>query len=266
MERVNWRSDELFLTSMLLGVSSHIMYLLSTGRNAWYGVWSERYKGPTSLHFSLTEAQKKAQTDRVQGTVFTIEQVPVLAFRCRTGIAYCTEFHSQESFKMLDWDDDMDFLKIGAAMPMVMTVFSNANPLAWQIPCPNENSFVTRVFDLVGNVDPTSGKTSPLEPELLDHESKLSKWKSHSEGSRYYMSWEQTETDRLIASVEKVINRFNSLSSPQLKLAANGLFVSAENFVKCHFEENWISPDLEFQAAMRELAISYPDLFPQTDE
>jgi hypothetical protein len=44
------------------------------------------------------------------------------------------------------------------------------------------------------------------------------------------------------------------LNSAQLKLAANGLFVSAENFVRCHYEENWIPPILQLEAALEELA------------
>ncbi len=264
MERFQWRSDQLFLTSMLLGVGSHIMYFLSTGRNAWHETWSKRYQGSASLHFTLVEAKKTAEKGRTQGTVFTIDQVPALAFRCRTGIAYCTETHSQESFKMLNWSDPMHFLKIGAAMPDVINVFSKPDPVAWGIPRPRQDSFVTRVFDLAGNVDPTNGKTSRIEVEPLDTKSKLNRWKSYPNGPGG-MGWNLAESDRDLTSIGKVLERFNSLNSPQLKLAANGLFFAAENFLRCHAEENWKPPDLELQATLREVALEFPNLFPRPD-
>lgn len=268
MERSRWREDELFLTSMLLGVDTHIMYLLSTGRNAWHETWSARYEGPTSLHFTLNDAKKTAERDRVQGTVFNIEQVPVLAFRCRTGVAYCAEFHSQESFKMLDWDGEMEFLKIGAALPDVMNAFSKPDPSSWNFPWPVQDSFVTRVFDLVGNVDPSNGKTSPIEAEPLVANSKLNRWKSFPKGTGYRMGWDISDSDRNITSTEKVVERFNALNSPQLKLDANGLYVAAEKFVRSHYEENWILRDYaaELELAVQETMLEFPDLFPPVDE
>jgi hypothetical protein len=263
MERTDWRNDQLFLTSMLLGVSSHVMYFLSTDRNAWHEVRSRRYRGRTSLHFSLEDAKKTAEKDRVQGTVFFIEQMPVLAFRCRTGIAFCAETHSTESFNRLDWDGEMEFLKIGAAMPDVMDVFASPDASAWDIPRPDPDSFVTRVFDLVGNVDPNNGKTSPVDTEPLEPGTQFSRWKSHPNGTGYNLGWTVAESSRKATALEKVIERFNSLNSSKLKLAANGLFVAAENFVKCHAEENWIPPDLELEAALHEVALRFPNLFPQ---
>lgn len=259
MEKAQWRNDQLFATSMLLGASSHIMYLLSTGRNAWHGTWSARYKGPTSLHFTLAEAKKAAERDRVQGTVFIIEQVPVLAFRCQTGIAYCVEFHSQESFKMLDWDGEMEFLKIGAAMPDMMDVFSKPDRSAWKSPRPNQDSFVTRVFDLVGTVDHSTGKTTPLLAEPMPSNSKLSQWKSYPDGTGYYMGWTPAESERELSSIQKVIDRFDKLNSPKLKLVANTLFVAAENFVRCHYQENWQTHQFHLEAALEELAASFAD-------
>ena len=230
MERLNWRNDELFSTSMLLGVSAHVMYLLSTGRNAWNNVWVQRYKGPTSLHFTLDAAKKKAEPDRVQGTVFSIEQVPVLAFRCRTGIAYCAEFHSQESFKMLNWDDEMNYLKIGTAMPEVVGTFSTPDSGTWTRPLPGQDSFVTRVFDLVGKNDPKTGKTMARDVELLRSGVKLFKWKSRPMGTDYYLSWDRSESDRELGSIEKVIELFETINSPELKVAANELFLAADTF------------------------------------
>lgn len=245
MERSRWREDEIFLTSMLLGVDSHIMYLLSTGRNAWHDTWSERYKGPTSLHFTLEGAKNTAERDRVQGTVFIIEQVPVLAFRCRTGVAYCAESHSQESFKMLDWDGEMEFLRIGAAIPDVMDAFAKPDPSSWNYPWPDQDSFVTRVFDLVGSINSTYGKAIPVETEPLLKDSKLSRWKSYPNGTGYKLGWDIADSDRSLISTIKVVERFNTLNSPQLRLDANGLFVAAEKFVRSLYEDNWMRLDAD---------------------
>lgn len=239
MERSGWREDELFLTSMLLGIDSQIMYLLSTGRNAWHDTWSQRYKGPTSLHFTLEDAKNTAERDRVQGTVFNIEQVPVLAFQCRTGVAYCAEFHSQESFKMLDWNNNMEFLRIGAAMSDVMNVFAKPDPSSWIFPWPDQDSFVTRVFDLMGRISLTYKKAVPIETELLSKNSKLSKWKSYPNGTGYKLGWDVAESDRNLTSTIRVVDRFNTLNSPQLKLDANDLFVAAEKFVMSLDDDNW---------------------------
>lgn len=248
MERIDWRNDQIFETSILLGVSTHIMYLLSTGRNAWHETWSQRYKGPTSLHFTLDDAKKSAEKARLQGTVFTIEQVPVVGFRSRSGIAYCAEFHSQESFKMLCWVDLMDYLKIGTPLLVVMDIFSTSDSLAWEIPKPNQDSFVTRVFDLAGNVVSSVGHTNPVKAEPLGNDSNLRRWKSYPNGTDYLLGWDSTESDRNLASVEKVVNQFNSVNSAKLRLASNTLFASAENFAWTYFEKNGELPTDPFDS------------------
>ena len=61
-------------------------------------------------------------------------------------------------------------------------------------------------------------------------------------GTDYYLSWDRSESDRELGSIEKVIELFETINSPELKVAANELFLAADKFVKCHFEENWIAP------------------------
>ena len=167
---------------------------------------------------------------------------------------------------MLDWVGEMKFLKIGAAMPDVMDVFSKPDRSSWESPWPNQDSFVTRVFDLVGTVDHANGKTTPLLAEPLDSNAILTQWKSYPNGTGYNMGWTLTELDRDLKSIGKVIDRFNALNSPQLKLAANTLFVAADNFVRCHYEENYQPPILELKAALKELEASVEGIIHKADE
>ena len=146
---------------------------------------------------------------------------------------------------MLNWDDEMNYLKIGTGMPDVMDAFSKPNPVTWTRPWPAQDSFVTRVFDLVGKNDPKTGKTMARDVELLDRDAKLLRWKSHPMGPGY-LGWDRSESDRKLKSVEKVIEKFESINTLELKVAANELFLAADKFVKRHFEENWIAPATPF--------------------
>ena len=174
MESIHWRNDQIFQTSIHLGISNHIMYLLSTGRNAWHGTWNQRYNCSTSLHFTKDDTKKcgSCSTPR-RGLNHRTGSSPWISLQVR--IAYCAEFHSQESFKMHCWDDPMDYLKICTSLPVIMDIFSTSDSSAWESPRPDQDSFVTRVFDLAGNIESFMGQTNQVKAEPLDSDSKLTR-------------------------------------------------------------------------------------------
>src|SRR5947208_11890730 len=61
----------------LIGVGAVKMYFCSTGRNAWHGMIN-RYGPVRCMHNTLTGAQQFAENQRVQGSVFYIEELPTL--------------------------------------------------------------------------------------------------------------------------------------------------------------------------------------------
>ena len=88
------------------------IYFLVQGHNAWHSVWSSKFDKSRSFHTSLKSAKMRAEKQRTQGRVFTIEELPAICFYTRKGIFImaginsssipfnsCRHFDSFDTFK-----------------------------------------------------------------------------------------------------------------------------------------------------------------------
>lgn len=71
------------------------IYYVSEGRNAWWGSWSSTFEINGSFHTSLISAKRHAEKKRVQGTVFTIEEIPAICFYTTEGLIVIASINSQ---------------------------------------------------------------------------------------------------------------------------------------------------------------------------
>jgi hypothetical protein len=58
-------------------------FYLGYGRNAWHSVWTNKYM-PGSINFSAEKLKAGAEHQRVQGSVFKIEAIPMLVLQYPT--------------------------------------------------------------------------------------------------------------------------------------------------------------------------------------
>jgi hypothetical protein len=72
---------------------SRVAYLFY-GRNAWHSTWIQRYYTSKSIGFTTSEVIAVAETNRVQGSVFNIEEIPCLVLRCASQTIYLVEINS----------------------------------------------------------------------------------------------------------------------------------------------------------------------------
>lgn len=179
MKPVDWVTDEEFLDSELKNLRSVTLYLLSTGRNAWHGTWSEKYQKNAALFSSFNAARKAAEDSRNRGTTFKIQQYPSLAFFSLKGVVALVEFHSEQPFSKLRIEDIGDRLKIGIPIREAILPFVKAHWEFWNIPFPPKDSFVNVKSDLAEDF------------EYLPEEPYLKKWGSVASGSNYLLTWHQ---------------------------------------------------------------------------
>ena len=200
MQKLDRIKDEDLLSSELLDIALGRVYLLSTGRNAWHSVWSERYKGTTALYFTLADAKKAAQPQRNMGTTFQIELIPSLVLISELASVHCIEFHSKNSFVNTRIETFPSLLKIGSSISDVLEAFSQPTAKFWQYPFPSLDSFVT-------------GKASNLESQIhepFDDANGYETWKSDASwGSQYLLNWNlQEDGGRTSDRIETIVEVF----------------------------------------------------------
>ena len=71
------------------------IYYLSEGRNAWWSTWCTTFEKNGSFHTSLISAKRHAESRRVQGTVFTIEEIPAICLYTTDGLIVIASINSQ---------------------------------------------------------------------------------------------------------------------------------------------------------------------------
>lgn len=152
------------------------VYFCFSSRNAWHDTKSRKYR-PGCIHTRLETAQKYAEAQRIQGSVFFIRQLPALLLMGYPH-AVITEINANEPlsgysrsatrlYPGFDFKDDS--LEEGNSMRQVVDSFRYNSPF-WTTPPRPKNSVVTLFYD-----------EDPDDLEDLDQGS-LSVWKSRSIG------------------------------------------------------------------------------------
>ena len=194
MKALNLYLDNDFLSSEFKVFKPVTLYLLSTGRTAWRGAWSEQYRSDSALFSNLDEAKRTAESRRSQGTKFEIQQVPGLAFYSLEGVVACVEFHSSPPYKNLKITEISESIKLGTPLIKAIAPFSRTSLEFWNCPFPSKSSFISVRTDL----------TTTFE-SLVDTSPRA--WKSISWGINYGLDWRETNK-RELTPIEKVLEEF----------------------------------------------------------
>jgi len=194
VKALNLYLDNDFLSSEFKVFKPVTLYLLSTGRTAWRGAWSEQYRSDSALFSNLDEAKRTAESRRSQGTKFEIQQVPGLAFYSLEGVVACVEFHSSPPYKNLKITEISESIKLGTPLIKAIAPFSRASLEFWNYPFPSKSSFISVRTDL----------TTTFE-SLVDTSPRA--WKSISWGINYGLDWRETNK-RELTPIEKVLEEF----------------------------------------------------------
>lgn len=121
-----------------------VFYIVTRQRNAWWGIESRNYQGPTSLTVTLDAAKQVAESWRQRGSQFTIQEIPGLVVETEHSRVVLVEFHSNNSFGK--WDRaERSVLKSGT---LVRQLLGALGPMGyWRGAAPSEESFVSGLLD-----------------------------------------------------------------------------------------------------------------------
>ena len=232
MEILDWAKGDDWTEAAFLEVVPFTVYLLSTGRNAWWTTWVERYTGSTALYASIEEAKAAAETQRVQGTVFLIEQVPSLAFISNQGMIIASEFGVSQPFSQLDLDKLANILIIGSSMGVLAIATSVTSKFYWRGEKRTGNTYV-QAF-------------APTETVLenLPEEQKFQSWKSHAQGTGYFLSWSEEANDRSVDGLTAVrgvyeVQNHKVTREAAHKFVENRIFIESEK--DSALMESWLN-------------------------
>lgn len=186
------------------------IYYCFYGRNAWHSTWSTKYSN-NCMHSSLSSAKKFAERNRVQGSVFYIEELPAFCFYGGKFPIVVTQINESCPFReysAIALKDDVslgykkiagsqsNYLKLGS--PLIGTILSfNSNSRFWKTPPPVNNSII---FLYSSN----DTEQVPLKT------TKLRTWKSTSQGKDYYLSWGQVDRRVRQSSTMRLYNQYKS--------------------------------------------------------
>jgi hypothetical protein len=163
------------------------LFYVYSGRNAWHSTWVQKYR-EGCMHTTWHSAAQYAERNRVQGSVFYIEERPALVFRGREATLFVTqincpapltEFTSESSSTERYAVQPQDTLRnpLEPAVPLKDVALAFVpHSRYWRKRPPQENS----VMLLIPN--------GPLGL-LADPTSTLALRKSYSSGPRYMLGW-----------------------------------------------------------------------------
>lgn len=200
MRAIDFTEDSRLLNSQFRLLKPVIFYFLSTGRNAWHSTWSEKYSTQASIFGTFKSCKLAAEEIRVKGTSFEIKQIPGLAFYSKLGIVCIAEFHSEPSFKNLNFPLIDVNLRIGSILNEVITPYIKPSAKYWSQPFPHSDSFIVAFSDLHEDL------------EIISQPFDYRTWKSNSLGSRYFLNWVESEKSKL-SPLTRIIDLYNSLNS-----------------------------------------------------
>lgn len=72
---------------------SRVAYMFY-GRNAWHSTWIQRYYTRSSIGLTVGSVQGVCERNRVQGSVFNVEELPCLVLRCEDQTLYAVEINN----------------------------------------------------------------------------------------------------------------------------------------------------------------------------
>lgn len=188
-------------------VKATTIYYCLYGRNAWHSTWVNRYYN-NCMHPTLDSAKEFAESLRVQGSVFYIQELPALCIDAGSYSLVATQINTSEplreystyallespsrSEKIEGYRDN--YFTLGAPMNGVALSF-DFDSRFWKTQQPKNDSIVL----LYSKYKCTASDFKKI---------KLKRWKSESVGKYYLLSWSKTENNIRKTSVLRIYDQF----------------------------------------------------------
>ena len=173
------------------------IYYVSDGRNAWHSTWIQRY-GEGCMHTSLSSAKCYCEGQRVQGSMFKIQELPALVFSCGGDRIIITQINSKNIFSVIDWELLTKLTDILPLLTMTLEqqtqIFRPDSPI-WKGQMPRNNLLI-----LYGSGE---NDIDGLSPDDI-----LMARKSYSVGADHYLNWSTNKSD---INFEKVVYMVDAL-------------------------------------------------------
>jgi len=191
----------------LRGIRAVKIYYCFYGRNAWHSTWVQKYY-KDCMHSNLDSAKNFAELNRVQGSVFYIEELPALLFdggNCSVLVTQINERCPLREYSANALREDVsagskkiegyrnNYLTFGSPMNGVVLSFEY-NSRFWKNQQPRKNSVILLYTQ-------TELETVELKT------TKLKTWKSSSLGKDYYLSWNHIDRRVSQSSVLRLFNQ-----------------------------------------------------------
>ncbi|MCX7197672.1 MAG: hypothetical protein NTW37_06700 [Proteobacteria bacterium] len=155
------------------------LHYVTSGRNAWWSTWITRYS-PGCMHSTMDSAKQFCESQRVQGTVFYIDELPSIAFIADNRALVVSEINTDSFLKRIDVELLTTITTVFPVSTMtlrqMMYVFRPYSPL-WPKDYPRLNSAI---------VSFSSAGDTMVE---LHTEEELFSYASSSVGPSYYLNW-----------------------------------------------------------------------------
>ena len=187
---INWITDAELLDAPVTGVGTAKIYLLVKGRNAWHATWITRFRATNAIHLTLASAKLDAENQRVQGSTFTIREVPAIRLQTEGGSVLAIEFHPNNCFgkyRPVDGDDLLVGRPLRFAIRQLNGLYS-----AWTGPRISEHSF-QQVY------------IADAEPESLSPRKPLANYASASYGGNYGLGWSRYKSDYSRRGINRIV-------------------------------------------------------------
>ena len=169
--------------------------VVDSGRNAWYATWSRKFKREKAFFLDLDSAKKYAETNRKQGTVFTIVPTPSLFFELHGIYIFLMDIASREPFSR--WKlKKFDFGKKDIFLKDFYEEF-RLTSLNWDSPVPDDENFDISMVVTDENIKQNEVKN-------------LNCYKSESVGTDFYLKWREIDPDYDNSSITKIVKILKS--------------------------------------------------------
>ena len=210
LRQFNGALEEHFRGEHIRQLSARYLYFVVGGRNAWHSTWISRYS-PGSMHLTFSSAAAHAERSRVQGTVFTIQQLPALEFVAEAGRVYVTQIneatplraYSAHAIEALSahvsrsTDIRDNYMAVGAPVVRAVRSFSYDSRFWRNAPPSNDSVLVLGCLR-------SKSKSEKIKKEIIKQ------WSSRSIGTDRPLSWGEQKANRTASAVMYLVtNQLN---------------------------------------------------------
>jgi hypothetical protein len=178
------------LSNRLRGIETVKIFHCYYSRNAWYSTRITRY-APGSMHLTREAAEAFSESERINGSVQFIEELPALHFRGEDFSLVVTQINTSDPLRdyviapkqrSVREGERRSYFTFGASLEEIARSFGPATRF-WKKPQSDKDSVVALIMI-------NSEQTTPLE---ASH--RLGRWRAQSHGPDYFLEWHSHPCD-----------------------------------------------------------------------